>query len=116
MIGKRIVSGVSLLFVCLVLSIGIAAAGSLKDIQFIMVAVNDAKATIRNPDGSLQVIQPGDVIADTFTVKNIMPGRITLANSAADGPKAVIVRLEYGRQWLEFLGSSPQQPVAGGAL
>jgi len=116
MIGKKIVSAVSLLFVCLLFFAGIAAAGSLKDIQFIMIAVNDAKATIRNPDGSLQIIQPGDVIADTFTVKKIVPGKITLANSAADGPKVVIVRLEYGRQWLEFLGSRPQQPGAGGSL
>ncbi len=84
----------------------IAMAGSLFDIQFIMIAVNDAKATIKNGDGTLQVIQPGDIIAGTYTVKKIAPGRITLENSATDGPKVVIVRLEYGRQWLEPLGNN----------
>lgn len=106
MIGKKIVSTIAAVFVCLSCLVGIAsAAGSLFDIKFIMIAANDAKATIKDLDGTFQVIQPGDVIADTFTVRSIVPGRITLENSAADGPRAVIVRLEYGRQWLEPLGA-----------
>lgn len=105
MIRKRALSAVAGILACLFLQAGIASAGSLVDIQFIMIAANDTKATIKNGDGSLQVIQPGDVIGDTFTVRKIAPGRITLENKASDGPRAVIVRLEHGRQWLEYLGS-----------
>lgn len=103
MISKKFTSAVFGALVCLLCFAGIAAADPLTGIEFIMIAVNDAKATIKNADGSLQIIQPGTVIADTYTVKSIIPGRITLENSAADGPAGVIVRLEYGRQWLEFL-------------
>lgn len=106
MIRERVVSTVAAVLFCLYCLAGIASAASppLFDIQFIMIAANDAKATIKKADGSLQIIQPGDVIADTFTVRMIAPGRIMLENSATDGPKAVIVRLEYGRQWIEALG------------
>ncbi len=109
MFSKKFIPKVSGALVGLLCFAGIAAADSLTDIQFIMIAANDAKATIKNADGSLQVIQPGDVIAETYTVNKITPGRITLENSAADGPTAVIVRLEYGRQWLEPLGGKNQQ-------
>lgn len=106
---RRILSTVAVVLVCHALFAAIASAGSLYDIEFIMIAANDAKATTKNPDGSLQIIQPGDVIADTFTVRKIEPGRITLENGSSEGPKGVIVRLEYGRQWLELLKGAPAE-------
>jgi hypothetical protein len=85
---------------------GIATAGSLNGIQCIMIASDETMATIQKADGALQVIQPGDVIADTYTVKRIKAGKVVLENSSADGPRFVFVRVEPGRQRLEPKGNN----------
>jgi hypothetical protein len=112
MIGKRILLAAGFC-TCLLCFAGIAMAESLKDIQFIMISFDDAKATIKKGDGSLQIIQPGDVIADTYTVKRIKNGKISLENSAADGPKIVFVRVERGQQVIEALGSNRSAGAPG---
>ncbi len=109
MISKRIITAVTGSLICLICLAGIAMAGSLSDIQFIMTAANDEKATIKNPDGTLQIIQPGDVIADTYTVKRITPGGIVLENSATDGPKIVTVRVQHGKQRIVPFVNNKQQ-------
>jgi hypothetical protein len=109
MISKKTILAVFGTLMCLLSFAGIAAADSLNDIQFIMISADDAMATIKKADGSLQVIQPGDVIADTYTVKRIKAGKIVLENSSADGPKIVFVRVMNGQQRLESRGNNRPQ-------
>jgi len=96
-----------LIMVSMFAATGVQAA-PLDGIQFVMIASDEAKATISKADGTLQIISVGDVIADTYMVRRIVPGRITLENRAADGPRAVIVWLKNGRQRIDPLESSPQ--------
>lgn len=106
MISKKGILTVGI-YMCLLCSAGMATAESIKDIQFIMISSDDAKATIKRADGTLQIIQPGDIIANTYTVKRIKNGKITLENSATDGPKIVFVRVERGQQVIQALGNRP---------
>jgi len=104
-----------LIMVSMFAATGVVQAAPLDGIQFVMIASDEAKATIKKADGTLQVITVGDVIADTFMVRRIVPGRITLENRVADGPRAVLVWLKNGRQRVEPLGISPQQADKSGS-
>jgi hypothetical protein len=92
-----------------------AFAAPLDKIQFIKISTQDSKAVIRVTDGKMQVVKPGDTIAENTTIKEIIPGRIILEEKATNGIETVIVRMDNGKTRIERLRNQPdkiQQLVA----
>jgi hypothetical protein len=78
-----------------------AQAGALDKIRFIKVAPKDEKGVIKEADGKLRVIKPGDTIGETVRVVSISEGRVVIEEMTATGPETIIVRIENGGQRFE---------------
>jgi len=57
----------------------------------------------------MQVVKPGDTIADNMTIKEIIPGRIILDEKTERGMETVIVRMDNGKTRIERLRKKPEQ-------
>jgi len=71
--------------------------------QFLKISPQDHKAVVKTPDGQLQVVGVGDVIADDVTVIEVAEGRIVLEAPGEKGPETVIVRFDGRHQRIERL-------------
>ncbi len=102
-----------ILAVSLCLSVpSLAGAVSLDKVQFIKIAPQDARAVIKAADGKLQVIKPGDVIANGITVKEIATGRIVLEEETDKGLETIIVRMANDKARIERMRKQPEnRPV-----
>ena len=98
---------------------GAAFAASLDNFQFLKIAPQDKRAVVKAPDGKLQIIKLGDVLAGNATVKEITAGRIVLEEKTDKGLATVIVRMENGKSHIQRLQSTPTAsslPVAPGKI
>ena len=86
---------------------GAACAASLDNFQFLKIAPQDKRAVVKGPDGKLQIIKPGDVLAGNATVKEIAAGRVVLEEKTDKGLVTVIVRVENGKSHAQRLRSTP---------
>lgn len=98
----------TMLFLAIAAGISVAQAVSLDKIQFLKISPQDAKAVVKLPDGKLQVVNPGDVVVENVTVKEIAQGRIVLDDRSGKDIETVIVRMENGKQRLERLKTKPE--------
>lgn len=92
-----------------VLMPAVVSAAPLDKIQFIKIAPQDQKAVIKASDGKLQVVKPGDVIADNTTIKETAPGRIVLEEKTDKGLETIIVRIDGGKTRIERLRRQPEK-------
>jgi hypothetical protein len=95
--------GLSLLFA----APGLAAG--LEKFQFLKVAPQEAKAVVKTPEGKLQVVGVGDVVADARVVE-IAEGRVVLEEDCREGPETIIVRLDGKHQRIERLSRQGEKP------
>lgn len=86
-----------------------AFAASLDKIQFIKISPQDSKAVIKTAEGKLQVVKPGDLIAESTTIKEIVSGRIILEDNTPNGLETIIVRLDNGKIRVERLRRQPDK-------
>lgn len=87
-------------------------ASSLENIHFIKISPIDAKAVIKNAGGKLQVIKPGDVVAEGVTVKEIVTGRIVLEEKTGKGVETVFVMIVNDKAKIERMSKQPgNRPV-----
>ncbi|OGR27227.1 MAG: hypothetical protein A2X79_08000 [Desulfuromonadaceae bacterium GWB2_53_15] len=91
-------------------------AASLDKIQFIKISAQESKAVIKAAAGKMQVVKPGDTIADNTTIKEIAPGRIVLEEKTERGMETIIVRMDNGKTRVEHLRKLEQVPHIDRAL
>ncbi len=96
-------------FVAALLFAAAVSAAPFDKIQFIKISPQDSKAVIKAADGKLQVVKPGDVIADNTTIKEIVPGRIVLEEKTGHGMETIIVRMDNGKTRIERLRKQPDK-------
>lgn len=90
----------------------LAGAASLDNIQFLKISPQDAKAVIKNADGKLLVIKPGDVVEEGVTVREIATGRIVLEEKTDKGSETIIVRMSNDKANIERIRKQPvNRPV-----
>lgn len=70
----------------------VAGAAPLDKVQFIKVSAQEGKAVIRNAEGKMIVVKPGDSLAENVTVKSIIPDRVILEEKTERGVETVVVR------------------------
>jgi hypothetical protein len=106
-------SVITLLSTVLLLLTTLAFAASLDNIQFIKISAQESRAVIKTAAGKMQVVKPGDVIAEYSTIKEIIPGRIILEEKTERGIETVIVRMDNGKTRFERLRKQPEisQPL-----
>ncbi len=78
-----------------------AIASTLEKIRFIKTSPRDETAVIKEANGKLKVIKPGDRIGDKISVTAISKDRIILEEKTDKGPETVIVRIGKDGQSLE---------------
>ena len=101
---KSIISAMATLFLT-----AVVYAAPLDKIQFIKISAQDSKAVIRAIGGKMQVVKPGDTIAENTTIKEIIPGRIILEEKTTNGIETVIVRMDNGKSRIERLRRQPEK-------
>lgn len=89
------------LIALLCLAAATAMAAPLDKIQFIKIAAMDEMAVIKDADGKLRVIKPGDTIAENVTVAGISVSGIVLHEKTDKGTETVMVRVERGSQRIQ---------------
>jgi len=98
------------LAVLLVVSITIPAIASARDqgqpisaetIQVLKIAAQDERAVIRTPDGTTQIIKPGDPLGTNGKVTEIAADRVVIEEKQEQGTEKVIIRLVDGKQKIE---------------
>jgi hypothetical protein len=109
MINKAIL----LLFAIVFLSItstGHALAVGLEKHQFLKIAPEEQKAVMKTPEGALQLVGIGDVIAGDARIVEIAEGRVVLEQPGEDGNETVIVRFDGKSQRIERLRPRGEKP------
>lgn len=76
-----------------------ATAATFDQYRILKISAPDSRAVVKNPDGSLRAIAPGDAV-DGAQVSEIVEGRVVLAGK--DG-ETIIIRFENNRQRIETL-------------
>lgn len=95
-----------------VVSVSQSLAADISDYKFLKVSPQDQRGVVQTPDGQLQLISVGDVIADDAEIVEIAEERIVLAVRNEDKPEKVIVRLNGNRQRIErYSQVSEPEPV-----
>jgi hypothetical protein len=77
-------------------------AAELEKYRFLKVATQEQKAVVKTPDGKLQLVGVGEVIAEAKVVE-IAEGRVVLEERGEQGTETVIVRLDGRHQRIERL-------------
>ena len=81
-------------------------------IQIVRISSEDERATVRTPDGKIQVIKVGDSIGERGKVIEIVEGRIVIEERTDKGPETVIIRFENGKQRIERIRKAGgRQPI-----
>jgi len=83
-----------------------ALAADLADYKIMKIAGKDHRAVMQAPDGTLQLVRIGDVLAEEAEIVEIAEGRIVLTRQDAQGQETVIVRVDTRGQRLERYRSS----------
>jgi hypothetical protein len=101
-----------LALLCWCLLAGSATAAPLEKYRFLRISPEDHKAVLKTPDGSLQLVGQGDVIAENARVVEIAAGRVVLEEEGEAGVETIIIRLDGGRQSIERLRRQGERPPA----
>lgn len=103
----------SFFFAAVLLLVSTAFATPVDRVQLIKISSQDSKAVIRAVDGKIQVIKPGDSVAENVTVKEIIPGRVILEEKTGKGLETLIVRIDNGKTRIERIRMMPEnRPIA----
>ena len=98
----------SIVVVCVVAwSAGPTLAAGLNDFKILKIAPKDHRAVVKTPEGKLQLVRVGDVLAEGAKVVEIAAGRVVLTRQDSQGPETVIVRLGDQGQRLERYRTNP---------
>ncbi|MEA5113119.1 MAG: hypothetical protein VB050_03755 [Geobacteraceae bacterium] len=98
---KKLVRILFTVITLILLCTDISFATPLEKIRFIKTSPRDETAVIKEANGKLKVIRPGDRIGDKISVTAISKDRIILEEKTDKGPETVIVRIGKDGQSLE---------------
>ena len=96
--------GLLLAFPCLSLAAG------LEQYQFLKLSPQEQKAVVKTPEGKLELVGVGAVIAGDCQVVEIAEGRVVLERSGDDGKETIIVRLDGKHQRIERIRPRGEKP------
>ena len=99
----------SLICVLIILSCTFALATGVHDIRILKISNEDQRAVVKMPDGKMQIIKAGDVIADGSKVVEITAGRVVLEEKTGNETETVIIRLEDGKQRVERIKKAAEK-------
>jgi hypothetical protein len=95
-----------------VLLAGQALAAGLEKVQFLKISPQDQKGVIKTPEGTMQLVGVGDVIAGDARIIEIAEGRVVLEQPGEGGPETVIIRLDGKHQRIERIRKQgDEQPL-----
>ncbi len=107
----------TLLFLYLLLSPLLSSAQEplhpfpIHELRILKIAVPEARAAVKTPDGALHIVKVGDSIGDRGgTVKEIAEGRIVLEEMGDREMETVIIRVENGKQRIERIKRKLEAP------
>lgn len=78
--------------------------------HFLKIAAEDQRAVMKTPEGTLQVVSVGAVIAEEAKITEIADGRIVLQRQDSKGAETIIIRLAGNRQRIERYRQSAEAP------
>jgi hypothetical protein len=96
--------GLLLAFPCLSLAAG------LEQYQFLKLAPQEQKAAVKTPEGKLELVGVGAVVAGDCQIVEIAEGRVVLERPGDDGKETIIVRVDGKHQRIERLRPKGEKP------
>ncbi len=109
MISKSILLLFAMIFFSII-STGHSLAAGLEKYQFLKISPPEQKAVVKTPEGALQLLGVGDVIAGDARIVEIVDGRVVLEQPGEDGNETVIVRLDGKNQRIERILPRGEKP------
>ncbi|OGR33495.1 MAG: hypothetical protein A2091_10105 [Desulfuromonadales bacterium GWD2_61_12] len=92
------------------LSAGYSLAAELEAFQFLKISPQEQKAVVKLPEGELQMVGIGAVIAGDARIVEIVEGRVVLEQPGEAGDETVIVRLDGKQQRIERISKRGEKP------
>lgn len=86
-------------------------AASLDTIQVLKISPQDQRAVVKTPDGTMQIIKPGDMVGNDSKVVEVTAGRVMFEEKTGSEKETVIIRLEDGKQQVERIKKAPEKQV-----
>lgn len=109
MIRKCILPLLGMVFLPMIFT-GHSQAAGLEQYQILKTSPQEQNAVVKAPEGALQLVGIGDVIAGDARIVEIAEGRVVLEQAGEDGNETVIVRLDGKRQRIERLRPRGEKP------
>jgi hypothetical protein len=94
----------------LLLFAGHSLAADLEKFQLLKISPQEQKAVVKAPEGALQLVGIGDVIAGDAKIVEIVEGRVVLEQPGEDGNETVIFRLDGKQQRIERIRGRGEKP------
>jgi hypothetical protein len=83
---------------------------TIESVQILRILDQEEKAMIKLSDGRMHILKVGDLVGKNGKVIEIVEGRIVIEERTEKGPETVIIRLENGKQRIERIRKTGEQP------